>query len=879
MKGGAKSGREVTEEEEKEEEEEKRRWRRGRGGEVDEEVRATTAAADSEGQRQERVEEERRDEEEDAEEEEADAEGESEGVDVDIDVGDEVSDAAGAVEVTGRRRHRGSRTQRRSGAYARVDLSGGGGEGGGREDAGAWGQGRGSRQPQPPRSREAAAAIDVDPYHPPPLSAPAGHALPPSSSSSPAVSGAGGAGAPLSAAPAVTPPSAPPLTLSSVLIAGAGFMCDAYDLFIMNVVLVVMGCEASSHEGAAAAGVCELSAGDKGSLASAVLVGSIAGQLSFGVLADHLGRRRGFILTLSILIVGALLSSLAQPVGALSLVVVLSLARFVLGVGVGGEYPLSATVSSEASSDTAGRGQRVSLVFSMQGVGLVLAPVVVLILLATRLPYDAVWRVSLGLGALPGVVMIFFRCRMKETEAFTAAKEEQRRRKRTERRAGEQATTSIEGAEGVEGEAQESPAPLSAAAADSSAFASSTLVTSDKAALLRVSRWDLLATAGNWFIFDVVFYANALFSSEVTKAIIPTPSDASDAGAVHAYLQQVATSTLILGLCALPGYFGATMVIDRWGRRRLQLFGYAGMCASYLVCALALRSTSASSPPSEPLFYALYGLSFFFSNMGPNTTTFVIPAEIFPTLIRSTCHGISAASGKVGAAIGTALMPALFVWSNHSLSTVMGASACISLIGFAFTAALTRESQHTDIAHATDTHSDRQRLTRPGGSTDLSASPDSGGAKHRPGVVTMASLMRPLSSSSSSSSSHSSLPLSSLPATKRSRLSFAHAVLRGARGYTALLKAQAEEEEEDVQAEVNIDEEEGGEQAEMGEEEVVVMEEGEEEEDEARYDGKPRNHRQPSKLPPPHPRLASSPAPISPPPVPPPIVSYSTSLD
>lgn len=48
----------------------------------------------------------------------------------------------------------------------------------------------------------------------------------------------------------------------------------------------------------------------------------------------------------------------------------------------------------------------------------------------------------------------------------------------------------------------------------------------------------------------------------------------------------------------------------------------------------------------------LYGLIFFFSNFGPNTTTFIIPAELFPTRFRSTCHGISGAAGKLGAIVG-----------------------------------------------------------------------------------------------------------------------------------------------------------------------------------------------------------------------------------
>ena len=50
----------------------------------------------------------------------------------------------------------------------------------------------------------------------------------------------------------------------------------------------------------------------------------------------------------------------------------------------------------------------------------------------------------------------------------------------------------------------------------------------------------------------------------------------------------------------------------------------------------------------------MYALTFFFANFGPNATTFIIPAELFPARLRSTCHGISAAAGKAGAIIGAA---------------------------------------------------------------------------------------------------------------------------------------------------------------------------------------------------------------------------------
>jgi hypothetical protein len=58
-------------------------------------------------------------------------------------------------------------------------------------------------------------------------------------------------------------------------------------------------------------------------------------------------------------------------------------------------------------------------------------------------------------------------------------------------------------------------------------------------------------------------------------------------------------------------------------------------------------------------FLAVYGLSYFFTEFGPNMTTFVMPSELFPVSVRATGHGISAGIGKFGAFIGVFLFPIL----------------------------------------------------------------------------------------------------------------------------------------------------------------------------------------------------------------------------
>ena len=75
----------------------------------------------------------------------------------------------------------------------------------------------------------------------------------------------------------------------------------------------------------------------------------------------------------------------------------------------------------------------------------------------------------------------------------------------------------------------------------------------------------------------------------------------------------------------------------------------------------------------------LFGLSFFFINFGPNTTTFLVPSEVYPTTIRATAHGLSAAIGKIGAFIGAFVMP--LVLHRFGLNHTMGFLAVLSGLG------------------------------------------------------------------------------------------------------------------------------------------------------------------------------------------------------
>ncbi|CAN0886353.1 Low affinity inorganic phosphate transporter 1 [Linum grandiflorum] len=128
----------------------------------------------------------------------------------------------------------------------------------------------------------------------------------------------------------------------------------------------------------------------------------------------------------------------------------------------------------------------------------------------------------------------------------------------------------------------------------------------------------LLGTSSTWFLLDIAFYSQNLFQKDIFSAIGWIPP-AQTMNAIEEVFRIARAQTLIALCSTVPGYW----FTDHWTHRENRIG-----------------------------FVVMYSLTFFFANFGPNATTFVVPAEIFPARVRSTCHGISAAAGKVGAMVG-----------------------------------------------------------------------------------------------------------------------------------------------------------------------------------------------------------------------------------
>jgi PHS family inorganic phosphate transporter-like MFS transporter len=96
----------------------------------------------------------------------------------------------------------------------------------------------------------------------------------------------------------------------------------------------------------------------------------------------------------------------------------------------------------------------------------------------------------------------------------------------------------------------------------------------------------------------------------------------------------------------VPGYWVSVATIDTIGRKPIQLGGFIILTILFIVMGFGYYHISSNG------LLAIYVLAQFFFNFGPNTTTFIVPGEVFPTRYRSTSHGISAATGKIGSIIG-----------------------------------------------------------------------------------------------------------------------------------------------------------------------------------------------------------------------------------
>ncbi|KAJ3313617.1 hypothetical protein HDU76_002599 [Blyttiomyces sp. JEL0837] len=177
----------------------------------------------------------------------------------------------------------------------------------------------------------------------------------------------------------------------------------------------------------------------------------------------------------------------------------------------------------------------------------------------------------------------------------------------------------------------------------------------------------LLGTAYTWFVLDIAWYGLSLNSSVVLTLInFNGPTKTTFCRAIGSrcaspiqpftppvsvweyFYQRAVGNIIIVAAGSAPGYWVTVALIEKMGRKPIQIMGFAVITLILIVLASKYDSLSKNAA----VFMTLYTIAQFFFNFGPNATTFVFPGEVFPTRWRSTGHGISAACGKVGAILG-----------------------------------------------------------------------------------------------------------------------------------------------------------------------------------------------------------------------------------
>ncbi|XP_052169918.1 inorganic phosphate transporter 1-4-like [Diospyros lotus] len=434
---------------------------------------------------------------------------------------------------------------------------------------------------------------------------------------------------------------------TAIIIAGMGFFTDAYDLFCISLVTKLLGRIYYHVDGSPKPG--SLPPNVSAAVNGVALCGTLAGQLFFGWLGDKLGRKRVYGLTLMLMCGCSFASGLSFGKQPRAVMTTLCFFRFWLGFGIGGDYPLSATIMSEYANKKT-RGAFIAAVFAMQGFGILAGGIFAIIIssafgarfsapayqvdpVGSTVPQaDYVWRIILMVGALPALLTYYWRMKMPETARYTALVA----------RNVEQATADMSKVLQTDIEAEpEKTAQIAQKPAASFGLFSKEFV--------RRHGLHLLGTTSTWFLLDIAFYSQNLFQKDIFSAIgwIPPPKTMNAIQEVH----KIARAQTLIALCStVPGYWFTVAFIDKMGRFAIQLLGFFMM--TVFMFALAIPYNHWTHPDHRIGFVVMYSFTFFFANFGPNATTFVVPAEIFPARLRSTCHGISAASGKLGAIVG-----------------------------------------------------------------------------------------------------------------------------------------------------------------------------------------------------------------------------------
>lgn len=360
-----------------------------------------------------------------------------------------------------------------------------------------------------------------------------------------------------------------------------------------------------------------------------------------------------------IIVIVSVIIMISAPdyLGGHGITVWLTVCRIIMGIGIGGDYPMSASVVSDRAHINK-RGAMLAWIFSNQGWGNLAGGVLAVIVIAGYRDYveagnvhklSGAWRILQGLSLIPAFISLYFRLTLVESTRFTQARAIQ----------DDPELLNKASAKGVVVGKIDSDEELALekAGGDVAPMTQHTDVGLKFGTIGQkphneffayFSEWrhlkPLIGCSLCWFLVDITFYGINLNQSAILSAINFTT------GSVWSKLMKTATGNLII-TCAgfFPGYFFTVATIEPLGRKPIQILGFTmNMLFLGILGGMFNRLKTQTGP-----FFAVFVFLQLFFNWGANATTFIVPAEVFPTRVRASAHGLCAATGKVGAIISS----------------------------------------------------------------------------------------------------------------------------------------------------------------------------------------------------------------------------------
>ncbi|MGF1569773.1 MAG: MFS transporter [Nodosilinea sp.] len=397
---------------------------------------------------------------------------------------------------------------------------------------------------------------------------------------------------------------------------------DGFDFFIIGVAIPFLQRDFG------------LSATTVGAVATAAVAGSLLGSLTLGPITDQVGRQRMLIVDVVIFVVATTGTALAW--NAASLIAF----RFLVGVGIGADYPISVSYVTE-NVPARFRGRMVIGAFAFQALGALLGALTGLIVIHLfrtfypgneQIAIQYAWRWMLAVGVLLAVAVAMVRLSFSlESPRYFISR-------------GEYAKATAAATQLLEAPITITPAvdpqPQGVAPTYGTLFSPA------------YRRSTILASVP-WFLQDIATYGIGIFTPAIigllafsgeTDFMVREMGSAQGSAAVDVFL--------------ILGFVCAILLVEKLGRIRLQIIGFLGMATGLGILATA-DTLPADSAAKIALVLAGFLVFNLMMNAGPNATTFLLSGEVFPTAIRATGAGFAAAVAKGGAVVGTFVLPIL----------------------------------------------------------------------------------------------------------------------------------------------------------------------------------------------------------------------------